>query len=85
MKPTLEELEQKEEERKKEQKRVQLAISLDICPVCSSSIIRQDYEKYDKPKGWWIFKTYGYEWDHRKICMKDPLHYEDKKDYYDPY
>lgn len=84
-KPTLESLEQKEKERKNERKRYFLAISLDICPICGSPIIREDYEKYDKPKGWWIFKSNGYKWDCRKICSKDKSHYEDKEKYYDPY
>lgn len=81
MKPTLEELEKKEQELKNEKRREYLAISLNICPICGSPIIREDYEKYDKPKGWWIFKINGYEWDYRKICSKDKSHYENKYSY----
>lgn len=70
-------------ERAIEEKRVELAISLNICPVCGAKIINQKYEKYNPPKKyfWGIIKIKGYRWDYRKICSVDKAHYENKRNY----
>lgn len=91
-KPSMEKLlalqEEKSERFKKdmdERKRYELAVSLRICPCCSSPIISEPIEIFDKPKTFLfgLIKIKKKRWDYRNICSTDKNHYEDKGFYSD--
>lgn len=77
-KTSLKELRKLEKEMKKEWVRERISISLNICPVCSSHIVRQDEEILEKPKSYLfgLIKVKERIWDVRQICSKDKSHYE---------
>jgi hypothetical protein len=78
--PTLKELEAIKQDRDREKKRQELAISLGICPACGSKIIDEPFEKYAKPRKTFfgLFVKHGMTWDVRKVCPKNKEHYEEK-------
>ena len=86
-KPTMEFLEQEAIKandlytiKRTERKRIELAISLNICPDCGNELITEELEILDHPKsylfGLIVIKTKL--WDYRKVCVFDKYHYEDK-------
>ena len=80
--PTLEALKEIQEAREKDKKRIELALSLKICPCCGSYIISQPYEPYERPRTvFGIVTSKGKVWDRREVCRKDKSHYESKEDY----
>lgn len=93
--PTIEHLETLKKEKDRlfdiectERKRVQLAISLNICPVCGCPIVREDIEILNPPvKYFFGLRTKKQiSWDYRAICSNDKTHHEtkyDNDDYYD--
>jgi len=74
---TLEELKQIEALREIERERTNLAIRLNICPVCGSNIIDDLIEKHEE-RGFWIFSHTTTKWDVRRVCSGDAKHYERK-------
>lgn len=82
MKPKLENLrilkKEKAEKRAIERERIDLAVSLNICPECGSPLIEERYEKYEKP---FLFIFKGKKWDSRVICSTDKKHYEEKQNF----
>lgn len=81
---TLEELQKIHKALKKENKRIDLSISLNLCPICGAKIINQPIEVLEKPEKsfFGLVKIHKFVWDIRKICEKDKSHYEKKEIYY---
>ena len=81
-KPTLNFLEREQEKRTKEKKRTELAISMNICPMCGAPIKTYEdfWEVYDKPKRFLfgLIKITGTSWDIYEVCSKDDSHYVHK-------
>lgn len=76
----LHKLKRKQKDIDEEQRKIQLSISLRICPICDAKIISEETEILYKPKKYFfgLFKKYTKTWDHRNVCSKDKTHYEDK-------
>lgn len=83
MKPTIEELQEIKNDEDKERTRVNLTLSLNLCPECGTILTVERFEKFHKPESYLfgLIKIYGKMWDMRVVCPNDVNHYETKENY----